>query len=384
MTDKVLDKCPKCSSVVTNDTECENCGIVFEKYFQVEARKKAEAAMITVESAGSGNRRVVLLACVFLIISFGAGYFFLSQPNTQISSAPTAVNIPVNTSKIRKVEKNYSRPLPVMTAETPDETLSDQELIQRAVRGTVSVRTPWGSIGSGFFIEEHSVITNKHVVVFDDTRFETLQKQVERNREIIDLEIEKISEWKKKMEQMPQGPSRSQLELIIRSKEEELDRVLVLQRDDEEKLDELIDQKYAEGVRITTADNEEYLVDTIVTSTAHDLALLKVYSISGHVLGRDAQEQRLEQGQAVYAIGSPMGLSNTMTSGIFSAYRRIEDGGEIYLQVDAAINPGNSGGPLIDKRGNVLGVNTMVLTQAEGIGFAIPIDVVFEEFSGSL
>ena len=79
-----------------------------------------------------------------------------------------------------------------------------------------------------------------------------------------------------------------------------------------------------------------------------------------------------------------MGLSNTVTSGVFSAYRKRANSDEIYLQIDAAINPGNSGGPLINNHGDVLGVNTMVLTNAEGIGFAIPIDVVFEEFSNSL
>jgi S1-C subfamily serine protease len=90
------------------------------------------------------------------------------------------------------------------------------------------------------------------------------------------------------------------------------------------------------------------------------------------------------QGQVVYAIGSPMGLNNTVTSGIFSAYRKKVGTDEIYLQTDAAINPGNSGGPLVDARGDVLGVNTMILSNTEGIGLAIPIEVVLEEFSGSL
>jgi S1-C subfamily serine protease len=159
---------------------------------------------------------------------------------------------------------------------------------------------------------------------------------------------------------------------------------LSTQRNDEEKLAKIMDQKYSQDVKIVTADNKEYSVDSIITSANHDLALLKVYSISGQVLKRNTKEQPLEQGQVVYTIGSPLGLSNTVTSGIFSAYRKKVNSDETYLQIDAAINPGNSGGPLIDKQGNVLGVNTMVLTQAEGIGFAIPIEVVFEDFSASL
>jgi S1-C subfamily serine protease len=273
----------------------------------------------------------------------------------------------------------------VIKTETLDKNSIGEEFIQRALSATVSVRTPWGSIGSGFFIGEHAVITNKHVVMFDDTNFESFKNSVDRNRKIIDLEIEKINDWKRRMMQIPAGPNKSQLELIIQGKEEEVNKALSIQQNNEEKLAKLKDQKYSQDVKIVvTADNKEYSVDSIITSATHDLALLKVYSVSGQILERNTKEQRLEQGQVVYTIGSPLGLSNTVTSGIFSAYRKRANSDEIYLQTDAAINPGNSGGPLIDNHGNVLGVNTMVLTNAEGIGFAIPIEVAFEDFSNSL
>jgi S1-C subfamily serine protease len=70
-----------------------------------------------------------------------------------------------------------------------------------------------------------------------------------------------------------------------------------------------------------------------------------------------------------------------VTAGIFSGYRQREDTKEIFLQTDAPTNPGNSGGPLIDERGFVHGVNTMIIKDTQGIGFAIPIQAVFEEFS---
>ena len=73
-----------------------------------------------------------------------------------------------------------------------------------------------------------------------------------------------------------------------------------------------------------------------------------------------------------------------MTGGIFSSYRKQESDGTILLQIDAPINPGNSGGPLIDEKGYVHGVNTMILRNTQGIGFAIPIETVYEEFQSTL
>ncbi|MDV7403164.1 trypsin-like peptidase domain-containing protein, partial [Arthrospira platensis SPKY1] len=89
-------------------------------------------------------------------------------------------------------------------------------------------------------------------------------------------------------------------------------------------------------------------------------------------------------GQAVYAIGNPFGLDQTLTTGIISALgREIESVGGIpirdVIQTDAAINPGNSGGPLLDSRGRLIGVNTAIYSPSgasAGIGFSIPVDVV--------
>lgn len=92
----------------------------------------------------------------------------------------------------------------------------------------------------------------------------------------------------------------------------------------------------------------------------------------------------MQQGDKVFTVGSPVGLRNTVTSGVFSGFRKRGDGGQVYLQTDAAINPGNSGGPLIDENGFVHGVNTMIIKDTEGIGFAIPIEKVYEEFGSTL
>ena len=112
-----------------------------------------------------------------------------------------------------------------------------------------------------------------------------------------------------------------------------------------------------------------------------DIAVLKIDK-KGLPFLKLADSSQLEQGELVLACGSPFGLQNTISMGIVSsAIREIpsEDRTRIYIQTDAPINPGNSGGALINMRGEVLGINTMILSQSggsEGLGFAIPSNLV--------
>src|SRR5262249_16693519 len=87
---------------------------------------------------------------------------------------------------------------------------------------------------------------------------------------------------------------------------------------------------------------------------------------------------KLQQGERLYTVGSPSGLTYSVTSGIFSGYRELNQ--QRVLQTDAPINHCNSGGPLITEGGQVVGINTAVLLGTQGIGFAIPIETVYEEF----
>jgi len=112
------------------------------------------------------------------------------------------------------------------------------------------------------------------------------------------------------------------------------------------------------------------------TATELDLALLKVDGQKMPALPL-ATYSELRQGETVFAFGSPMGLRNSLTHGLISAVARQVDADSplIYIQTDAPINPGNSGGPLVNIRGEVVGVNTFIMTQSggnEGLGFAIP------------
>jgi serine protease Do len=126
--------------------------------------------------------------------------------------------------------------------------------------------------------------------------------------------------------------------------------------------------------------SREYAAKVVGADDKADIALLrlddpKAQGLPGATLG---DSDKLEVGDYVVAIGEPFGLQATVTSGIVSAKERSQFGGPYsdYLQTDASINPGNSGGPLFNLRGEVIGVNSAIISGANTIGFAIPIAVV--------
>jgi S1-C subfamily serine protease len=138
------------------------------------------------------------------------------------------------------------------------------------------------------------------------------------------------------------------------------------------------------GVEVTLSNKRRYPAKIVGTDKVHDLALVQISAPDlEHVTLADSSQ--LSVGQKVYAIGNPFGLAGTMTRGIISSIRtlpaaRDSESGSIEdaIQTDAAINPGNSGGPLLNSRGEVIGINTMIASnganQSSGIGFAIPIN----------
>ena len=135
------------------------------------------------------------------------------------------------------------------------------------------------------------------------------------------------------------------------------------------------------GVEVMLSNKRNYKAKVIGTDKVHDLALLQIDAPNLQPVTL-ADSTGLSVGQKVYAIGNPFGLNGTMTRGIISSIRSIKgsEGAliEDAIQTDAAINPGNSGGPLLNSRGEVIGINTMIASngaeQSSGIGFAIPIN----------
>ncbi|HEV8524978.1 MAG TPA: trypsin-like peptidase domain-containing protein [Terriglobales bacterium] len=137
----------------------------------------------------------------------------------------------------------------------------------------------------------------------------------------------------------------------------------------------------ARQLEVTLPDRKKYSAAVVGVDRTHDLAVIQIKApnLKPATLG---DSSHLLVGQKVFAIGNPFGLSGTMTRGIISSLRSVRqpDSGALIeeaIQTDAAINPGNSGGPLLNSRGEVIGINTMILSavgQSAGIGFAIPIN----------
>ena len=163
-----------------------------------------------------------------------------------------------------------------------------------------------------------------------------------------------------------------------------MNKILPQQEKGEEKLEQLEGDMQPSDIKVILADDSKHSANYVLVSDEYDLALMSLFSGEYPFLSRPPAGKKLQQGEKVYTVGSPVGLRHTVTAGVFSGYRNRETDGQLFLQTDAAINPGNSGGPLIDEHGYVYGVNTMILRDTEGIGFAIPIEKVFEEFSSTL
>ena len=127
-------------------------------------------------------------------------------------------------------------------------------------------------------------------------------------------------------------------------------------------------------VAVTLAGGER-LSAAVIATGPQDVALLKVDRIGLPSL-RLGSSKTIKQGETIIMLGSPKGLPNSVSRGIVS-YPRRERNGESFIQLDVAINPGNSGGPILNMRGEVIGLATMLLKDSQGIGFVLPIEAAF-------
>ncbi|ADU66497.1 protease Do [Desulfurispirillum indicum S5] len=133
----------------------------------------------------------------------------------------------------------------------------------------------------------------------------------------------------------------------------------------------------ADEITIILSDEREFKAEVVGTDATYDLALLKINASNLPALPL-GNSDTIEVGQWVFAVGNPFGLSGTVTVGVISAKDRYigQSVFDSFLQTDASINPGNSGGPLLNLKGEVIGINTAIVSSGQGLGFAIPINTL--------
>lgn len=381
--------CPKCGHQQTNAIECEACGLLFRKYAQAQERNKPPV-MAEDNTAATGKRSQLpmLTGAALLLIALSAGVTWFMLQGRLTKQPAVAQQVPMPQAQEQSPATVTPQPAAEGQAQRqptqpPPQTVQEQKTaatIERAKDGTVAIETPLVK-GSGFFITDSTIVTNKHVIAPDKNQVTEVRRQVETGRKLIDLEQQKLAEARQRLAQMANGPTRQQLVILLQEKERQLAEILPRQQEAEAQLKKMEQRTSTSDIKIFFADGSESSASSTQISPNRDLALITLYTSKAVVLQPAGKAGSLHQGDRVYAIGNPVGLRNTVTAGIFSGYRQHKETGEVMLQTDAAINPGNSGGPLIDEQGRVHGINTLGGRTTEGIGFAIPIEEVFKEFS---
>lgn len=386
-------ECPKCGNRQNGLVECEKCGIIFERYQMRQERIAAEETNQTDPAQGSEKTKSGRLGIIALVLALGAVGYFYSGPDapspappqttitTQTPSTPT-VSSPAahQENTTRRTGQQAINTLEGITGQLAQTHPPGNEL-EWARNATVSISTPWGS-GSGFFITGNGyIITNKHVVEFDASKLKELQRKADNLKKQLDNAQYNINYLQKQLARVRDANIKAQISEEIERRRQEYDKYNELHDQVREHLQKLARATGPSDITVTLIDGTQFQVESVRMSNNIDAALLSISCYNAPFL-KPLGPGRLDQGQKVFTIGNPVGLSHTMTSGIVSGFRKYN--GRMIIQTDAPINPGNSGGPLVDGHGKVLGVNTMVLRDTEGIGFAIPIKDIQEEFGLTL
>jgi S1-C subfamily serine protease len=370
-------ECPKCGHTQDDTVKCGSCGIYFAKFQQQQSLHAAPPhSGSRPEPSGIGLGGIALTALITGAIVYG---FMHGRGNTPASvsapppaprSAPPGAS-PATASASSGLEAQLAESSPARNA------------IEEARNATVFIRTGWG-LGSGFIIDAAChVITNRHVVETDGASVANRVTQDPEVRARIALAEQQLQAALNQAKRARRalvghaGTSLEQLELDNRIQDLEQE-----QADLPGKLSQTISDQVEgsarSGFAVSLADGTHFEAVHAEYAEHLDLALFQLPAEHcPHIRAGDSRGLAL--GERLYTIGNPSGLAYTVTSGVFSGERG--EGQERVLQTDAPINPGNSGGPLITQAGRVVGINTRVMRGVQGIGFAIPIEAVYEEFT---
>ncbi|PNU19869.1 hypothetical protein C2E25_10535 [Geothermobacter hydrogeniphilus] len=270
------------------------------------------------------------------------------------------------------------RPEQNVSTDAPPVPDAPQSSLRRARNATVFIQTPWGS-GSGFLVDDSGhLVTNRHVVEYPPDKMADLRARIDQLESALKQEKGNLAQFRSDLQQVADADRRRRYQAQLDRRQANYDKYRRVLDEMLTRRRRLLEYLVQYDVAVVLADGSRFGVVDYELSDSSDLALLSLDGAPPATPPVIVSDAVPDQGTPVYAIGNPAGLRDTVTSGIVSGYRSYQ--GFRLIQTDAAINPGNSGGPLTDSDGRVLGVNSMILGNTEGIGFALPISAVREAF----
>lgn len=371
------------------EQECERCGVIFSRL-----RKKAEEEIplpdppeIQPPGPKPGGFGFTGVAVALLVGALAGWYVFAPHHKSAVDGPPSAI---VSSPRQQQAQRNGSQAMP-QQQRLPSQPRGGEGLagqlakafpvsngVELARNATVSIRTPWGS-GSGFFVTANGyIVTNRHVVEFDAAKLKTMKQNADRFAADLERFQRNMEVLRHQLVRINDAEVRRQVEEELQRRQEAYEKGIAQLKEIRGQLERIARSSGSSEIKVTLIDGSEFSVQSLKMSDHDDLALLSVDCYNAPFLRPESDLHHFGQGQRVYAIGNPKGLQHTVTSGIVSGYRDFN--GRKFIQTDAPINPGNSGGPLIDEQGGLLGINTMILLNTQGIGFAVPAQEIQTEF----
>jgi S1-C subfamily serine protease len=378
-------ECPKCKHQQEATDKCESCGVYFSKVAARPAearpaRRERPRAETPPPRIGLGALGITALVTALLVIGFmRKGNDSKGPTGHRIESQQIVV---IDSQSSARPDARASRPMPLDIQASADTSGTTERPLEAARNATVLIETGLG-VGSGFIIDgQCHVVTNRHVVELNGAqtaeevvRDPEAQAAIADAREKIERQIY-AAEIRLRSIRNQAGSNLEQVELerrIAEARKQLEDPSLGLKN----YVARTVDKAGRSGFTATLPDGTRYESLYARFSEEYDLALFKLPAKFCSPI-RSGRSKELSYGQRLYTIGNPSGMAYTLTSGVYSGERF--DGETRYLQTDAPINPGNSGGPLITEDGRVVGINSMVLRDTQGIGFALPIEAAYDAF----